>query len=68
MKKVIESGLRGLLLIAIGLLGISFCMSMVRAGGKPGDKESPNCKKMQIDRLEPLISTRWFCEIIKGEP
>lgn len=50
-------------LVGFGLcLLVSLGFSFVRM---VGHKEATPCAPFYIDKLEPLVSTRWFCEIIK---
>lgn len=67
MKAKIE-----IILLVLGCcLFFSFCASGIRVMGHDectflnGEKKCPNtpCLPFYVDRLEPLLSTRWFCEI-----
>lgn len=49
-----------ILAILILPIALSFLFSTFRAAGFDPHK---NCRKVGIDILEPVISTRWFCEV-----
>lgn len=69
MKTAIEN----ILYIAGMCILASLASSIIRAMGHDtcyyagGDKTCPNtpCQPLYIDKLEPVVSTRWFCEVIK---
>lgn len=44
-------------------MGISMLFSIFRVMGEPSRKGPPTCEKLNFDRLEPAISSRWFCAI-----
>lgn len=62
VKFFIEEALIGL----AAMLVLSFIFSFIRMAGHDAGmnaKEHTPCVPLFIDKLEPLISTRWFCEI-----
>lgn len=74
MKKLLTKYLEMALVFICVCFGISFLLSLSRAMGhdqcfynEKGIKICPNtpCAQLYIDKLEPLLSTRLFCEIGK---
>lgn len=49
-----------IILALLAPLAMSFLFSTFRAASV---SSTATCKKVGIDKLEPVISTRWFCEL-----
>lgn len=66
MKKFFEFAWGTVLATVLVALGVSLILSFMRlAGHDMNSKEKTPCVALYIDKLEPVISTRWFCEVSK---
>lgn len=55
--------IKNILISALSILGLCLLGSMLLSTVRVIDRKEAKCKPLYIDKLEPVVSTRWFCEI-----
>lgn len=63
VRENMKNGILAVLVFVGACIAVSLSMSVFRISITSGDREIYKCDKLNFDRLEPLLSTRWFCKV-----